>query len=261
MNFFFDPDWLNRPGPSYSFKLDHLLFILFAVLITVGLAILLRKKDKQVIKVVLISLWVLAIAIEVFYYAVIYTRCIIDESYKFNIETMLPFHSCSMFMFIFPFAMFSKNKHIKLAANNFLVIVNMIMGFITMFVGCPGPGNSALSFFGLVTLTYHAIIFMVPFVMVFTNYYDLQKNDWKWGLSLFGILATAMWIFDACTGSDYFYHYDGHNFGVLYVISENVHHLVWTLIVVSCYVITALVIHFLIFGIKWYLAKKKVEQN
>ena len=93
-----------------------------------------------------------------------------------------------------------------------------------------------------------------------TNYYDLKKKDLLYGLALFGILSVIMWTFDAITGCDYFYFYDGHTFPVLKVISDNVHHLVWTLIVVSCYVITGCAIHFLIVAIKYLVNKKRQSE-
>ena len=259
MDFFNKHDWLNREGP-YAFKIEHFGFIIIAILIGVGLCLLLRKKDKKTIKIVLISLWAVAVFIELFYYSITYYQCIVDPvNHPFNIVSILPLHSCLMFMYIFPFAIFAKNKVIYKAANNFLVVVNMIMGFITMFVGCPGPGYSVFSFQGMTTLTYHSLIFIVPLVMVVTNYYDLQKEDIKYGLSLFGILALSIWIFDAIAGCDYFYIYTGDTFGVLYVISDNVPHLVWTLITVTCYVLTALIIHFLIYGVKTKLSKKEKQ--
>ena len=260
MDFFTKHDWFDRPGP-YQFKLEHFMFILISVLIGVGLCFLLRKKSKKTIKTVLIILWAIAVAVEVGYYAVEYYISFTDpENHPFNFRTMLPLHSCSMFMYIFPFAIWAKHDFVKRAASNFLVVVNMIMGFITLFVGCPGPGWSTFSFHGQQILIYHALIFIVPLIMVVTNYYDLQKNDYRFGIGLFLVLATMMWIFDAISGSDYFYIYDGKNFGVLYEISENVPHFVWTIITVSCYVITALIVHFLIFGVKYFIAKKKVEK-
>lgn len=261
MDFFTSSDWLNRPGPNYAFQLDHILFIVISMLIGVGLCFLLHSKEKKTIKTVLVSLWALAIAIEVFYYGYVYTMCIVDsKNHPFNIETMLPFHSCLMFLYVFPFAIFSKNSIIKTAASNFLVIINMIIGFITLFVGCPGGGRSALSFEGFQSLLLHVLIVITPMIMVATNYYDIQFGDIRYGLALFGLLGLTMWIFDAFSGCDYFYFYDGHTFPVLKVISENVHHLVWTLIVVSCYVITGCAMHFLIIAIK-YLIKKKQTSN
>ena len=251
-------DWLNRPGPSYAFKIDHLLFILIAMGIGIALAILLRKCQRKTIGIVLISLWALGVAIEAFYYIFLYCLCINHAyGFTFNIETMLPFHSCSMFMFVFPVAFFVKNKYVKTAANNFLVFINMIMGFITLFVGCPQPGYSTFSFFGAQTLIYHAIIVIVPLIMVVTRYYDIKMQDIKYGLIAFGVLAISMWIFDAISGCDYFYFYDGHTFPVFKFISENVHHLVWTLIVVFCYLFTGATVHFLIIGIKTLIHKKK----
>ena len=258
MNVFTSPDWLNRGLTSYAFQLDHILFVVISMLIGVGLCFLLRKKSKNTIKIVIISLWGFAVLSEIIYYGITYIMCIVDPAKNpFNIEGMLPFHSCLMFLYVFPFAIFSKNKIIKTAASNFLVIINMIIGFITLFVGCPPVGSSTLSFVGLQSLILHVIIVIVPLIMVTTNYYDIQIQDIKWGLALFGLLSITMWIFDACTGCDYFYFYDGHTFPVFKFISENVHHLVWTLIVVSCYVITGVATHFLIIGIKYLINKNK----
>ena len=153
--------------------------------------------------------------------------------------------------------MFAKNRIIKTMASNFLVVVNMIIGCITLFVGCPPVGSSSLSFVGVQSLIIHLIIVIVPFIMIFTGYYDIQKEDLKYGLLMFGILSVIMWTFDAIAGCDYFYFYDGHTFPVFSFISENVHHLVWTLIVVSCYIITGTAIHFLIIGIKTLIQKKQ----
>ena len=258
MDFFTSRDWLNRPGPTYAFQLDHILFVVISMLIGVGLCFLLRKKERKTIKIVLISLWALAVAVEIFYYIVEYTLCAINpEGHPFNLETMLPFHSCLMFLYVFPFAIFSKNRVIRTAASNFLVVINMIIGFITLFVGCPPVGSSALSFAGVQSLLLHVIIVIVPLIMVATNYYDIQIKDIYYGLALFGILGVVMWTFDAITGCDYFYFYDGHTFPVLKVISENVHHLVWTLIVVFCYTFTGCAIHFLIIGIKYLINKRE----
>lgn len=253
MDFFYKADWLNRNLESYAFQWDHFLFIGFIVLIAIGLCFLLRNKKHKTIKIVLISLWGSYIAIQVVYYILIYTKN------SFDIETMLPLHSCLMFMYVFPFAIFPKNKIIKTAASNFLVVVNMIMGFITLFVGCPPGGHSAFSFFGVHTFLYHGIDVIVPLIMMTSKFYDIQKKDILYGLSLFGILSLIVWIFDAITGCDYFYFYDGHTFPVFKFISENVHHLVWTLLIVSCYAITAVVTHFAIIGIKYLIIKNKKE--
>ncbi len=258
MKFFYNPDWFNRPGP-WAFTLEHFLFIIFTVLVGITVSLILRKNSQKTIKIVLISLWAFIVALEILKWNVIYIRVFIDETYPFDIETMLPLHSCSMFMYIFPIAMFSKNHMIKKAANNFLVTVNMIMGFITLFVGFAGKHASLFSFFGFHTLIYHAIIFIVPLIMVITNYYDVKKDDLKYGLALFGILTLIVLAFDSATGCDYMYFYDGHTFGVLRSIYENVHRSIWTLIVVTCYILTALITHYLIVGVKYLIHRNKGE--
>lgn len=258
MEFFTSHDWLNRGLSSYAFQWDHILFIVLMLAIGIFLAIFLRNKKKSTVKIVLIVLWAIGLALEISYYTFNYVMCATDPAnYPFKLDSKLPLHSCLMFFYLFPFAIFAKNKTIKLAASNFVVIVNMIMGFITLFVGCPSAGYAALSFDGVQILIYHGIIVITPLIMVVTNYYDLQKGDWKYGLALFGVLSTFIWVFDAAFGCDYFFFYDGHVFPAFKFISENVHHLVWTLIVVSCYVITAFATHFLIVGIKYLVHREK----
>ena len=259
MEFFTSRDWLGREGP-YAFKWDHLLFIFVGLGLGFLLAFLLRNKSKKTVKIWIISLWAFGTAVETFYYvSLIILSVNFPDVHPFSMESMLPLHSCLMFMYIFPFAIFSKNKYIKTAANNWLVVINMIMGFITLFVGCPTKGYSALSFHGIQSMIIHVIIVVVPFIMLVTNYYDLQKKDLKYGLALFGILALSIWIFDHFTGCDYFFIYDGHTFGVLYVISENVPHIVWTLITVTCYVLTAIIIHYTVYYVKRYIEKRKTK--
>ena len=257
MDFFNSHDWLNRGGYDYIFHLDHIIYLIIALLVTVGLCFLLYNKDKATVKKTLVIIWMVAITLMVVYYGEQYIQCLINPSgFPFVLETMLPFHSCLMFMYLFPFAMFSKNDIIRRAANNFIVVINMTIGFITMFIGCPLLGYATLSFTGLQSLLLHTVIYLVPLIMLVTGLYELKLKDLYYGVALFVILALIMWIFDAITGCDYFYHYDGHTFPVLKVISENVPHLVWTLIVVSCYVITGITMHTIIIFIK-YLAKKK----
>ena len=257
MDFFTKEDWFDRPGP-YAFRIEHILFIIAAIIIGVGLSLILRNKERKTIRIVLISLWATALAVLMFYYGFIFYRCISDPVNRpFNLERDLPLHSCTFFFYIFLFAIFSKNRYIKTASTSFMVGISMTMGLVTMFVGCPA---SLFSFAGLCSLFYHAIIFIIPLVMVLTNYYDLQKADLGYGQFLFGSLALIMWTFDALTGCDYFYIYDGHTFGILYVISENVPHIVWTMITVTCYVLTAVIIHYTIYGIKILIRNRKAKE-
>ena len=262
MDFLLINDWLNRGYTNYSFKWDHFLLVFLVIAFGVWLGFYLRNKDIKTVKIVLYVLWGVSIAVGATFYTLVALACRkgIGGFFEDTLGVILPLHSCFMFVFLFPVAMFAKNKFIKKAASNFIVVVNMIMGFITLFVGCPIPHFSAFSFFGLQTIIYHGIIVIVPFVMLLTRLYEIEKEDIKYGLLAFGILATSVWIFDAITGCDYFYIYDGHSFPVFQFISDNVHHLVWTLITVSVYIITAIATHFFVLFIKGQIAKQR-EMN
>lgn len=257
MDFLLIRDLLNRAGPNYQFKWDHFLLVFVLLALGVLLAFYLKNKDQKTIKIWLFSLWGVSVFVGLTYYALIFFAAYKEiENFSFSLDILLPLHSCFMFVFIFPVAMFAKNKYVRKSASSFIVIVNMIMGFITLFVGCPIPGFAAFSFFGIQTIVYHSIIAIVPFTMMITGVYDIQREDLKFGLLTFAILATAVWIFDHFTGCDYFYIYDGHSFPVFQFISDNVHHLVWTLITVSVYVITAIATHFFAIIIKEQAARK-----
>ncbi len=259
MEFFDSKDWLNRE-PPYAFQWDHLLFVLVGLAIGIFLAFFLRKRSKKLVKTIIISLWAFGTTIVLAYYIITYVVCITDPTgHPFEIDEMLPFHSCLMFMYVFPVAMFAKNKTIKKMATSFIVIVNMIIGFITLFVGCPPAGKAALSLSGVQSLIIHDIIVIVPFIMIVTGLYDIKKQDLKYGIATFVILSICMYIFDAIADCDYFFFYDGHTFPVFAFISENVPHIVWTLIVVTCYVLTGIIIHYVIIGIKYLVHKKDKE--
>ena len=261
MSFFLNPDWLNRPGP-YAFKWDHFLFIALATIISIISAILLRKCQRKTIKIVLIAIWGTVVFIDVFKWTIFYILVFNNyPGYEFSLDRMLPLHSCSLFMYVMPFALFSKNRYVVTAANSFLVTVNMIMGYITLFVGFAGKNTSVFSFFGFHTLLYHALIFIAPLIMVVTGYYDLQRKDIKYGIVTFLMFAIVIWTFDAITGCDYMYIYDGHTFGVLKFIYENVHHLVWTLITITCYILTALITHYFIYFLKKHLQKTEANKD
>ena len=86
--------------------------------------------------------------------------------------------------------------------------------------------------------------------LLVTGYYKPKVKDIKYGLATFLALGTVVLIFDIITKCDYMYFYDGHTFGVFKFIYENVPHFsIWTTIVVSCYIITAIATHFLVIGI------------
>lgn len=261
MNFFLNRDWFNRPGP-YAFTPEHFIFIAISVVIGVLLGFFLRKVSKKTVRIVCIALWATVVAIDLWKWIIVWTCVVKGIEGPFDPTILLPLHSCSMFMYIFPLAFFVKNDMIKRASNSFLISVNMIMGFITLFVGFSGKGCSVFSFFGMHTLIYHALIFIVPLVMLMTGIYKPEVKDIYYGVGLFLILATIVWTYDAITKMDYMYIYDGHTFGVFKFIYENVHHMVWTLITVSAYIITAFATHFLAIGIARLIAKfHKVNDN
>ncbi len=85
---------------------------------------------------------------------------------EFNIRTGLPFHLCSISLFTYPPAVFTKNPIFR----NFIYAVNMpgaLFALITPDIG----SSTALSFYFLHLITAHTFIVLIPLYMVSCGFF------------------------------------------------------------------------------------------
>ena len=85
---------------------------------------------------------------------------------EFNIKTGLPFHLCSVSLFTYPLAVFTKNKIFQ----NFIYAVNMPGALFALIT--PDVGSSpALSFYVLHLFIAHTFIVLIPLYMVCCGFF------------------------------------------------------------------------------------------
>ena len=177
-----------------------------------------------------------------------------------RLGSILPLYTCSMFLYIMPIALFAKREKIKTAALNFMCTMMLPLGFVSMFLSLMMTvGCSLFSFYGLHTLIYHSMLYIVPMVILITGYYKPKWKDVWSGLLLFACIVAVVLTFDTICKVDYMYLYDGSTFTVVSFITNAVpHRLVWTAILLVCYFVIMVATQALILGIIKLVNKKKV---
>jgi len=264
MGFFQNNDWLGRPGP-YFYNLEHIIFIIVALALCIVIPLLLRKKSEKTIKIILISLWAFMLALDLTKYIQNWVgHALNGEAFSLT-GYDLPLYTCSLILYTFPVAIFSKNDYIKRAATNFMCTILMFSGLINFFLSFVLMDFSLFSFIGLHTMLYHGLMLLIPMIMLITGYYKPRWKDAYLGLIACAVFAIPIYILDACTGLDYMYIYNGLTMLPFYAIANAMPHpILWTLIAIVGYVGVSFVMQGIILGIKklcQLINNKKVKVN
>lgn len=260
-NFFSARDWFGRTDESFLFNFEHIAFIVGAFIIGIVLPLILRKAkvSRKTVHVLLISLWVATVVWDLvkWLWGMIPVFKGIES---FNVASGMPFHTCSVYMFVAPFALFARGK-VRTAASSFLTELSLITGFVSLILSFAMMNcYSVFSFYGLHTMVYHSILYTMPMTMLITGYYKPQKRDYLYGFAAFMVVFAVIFTFDNIYKTDYMYIYDGSTFEIFKVISENVpHRLVWTVLAVAAYFIIIVVSHLVIRGIDKLCSRKKAD--
>ncbi len=251
-------DWFGRSGP-YLFNAEHIIFLVLVTFVGgIFLPLLLRKAEEKTIRKILIGLWIFALVIDIIKWGSIWVDDIVNHE-EFSVGGQLPLHFCSMFLYVMPFMLFCKNQKVKTAVANFICTVSMLMGYMAMYLSTWMMNNFSLfSFPGMHTMLYHAVLFIVPMIMLITGYYKPKWKDMLGGMAVFGIIAVIMIIFDNIFTVDYMYLYDESSLGTFHFISQNVpHRFIWTGIAVLGYLASVALILSCIMGIQKLCCKSK----
>lgn len=182
-------------APVRVFSAEHLFCLgVAAVFCTVMIATG-RRLDKKKRRKLLVALWAVFTVIELAKYVRFLVR---PES--FDIRTGLPFHLCSVSLFVYPAAVFSKNETFR----NFAYAVNMPGAFFALVT--PDVGSSPLlSFYFLHLMIAHTFIFLIPLYMAACGIFrpDIRRLPAVAGLLALFLLPAA--ILNRLLGSNYFF--------------------------------------------------------
>lgn len=238
MGWFFDAqDWFGRTG-SFYFSLEHIIFIIVATILCLIIPLMLKNKSRNSIRTFLICIWGIVVLYDILKWSSWWYTVFKDgERFIDKIGSHLPLHTCSMFMYVAPLAFFPRNKTIKTAAMNFLCTINLVVGYMSLYLSSAMMSYySVFSFNGLHTLLYHTLITLVPMVMLITGYYKPKWKDiWK-GFTLFLIIAAVVFTIDNIFKIDYMYLYDQKSLGIFNFIADLLpHRLIWTVVALAGY--------------------------
>ena len=204
MEFFLSPDWLNRPGP-FAYNTEYIIFIVLSIIFAFVFPILLRKSIQKTIKTTLIVLWSIAVILDVLKYGF---GCIynITNGLKGVENYDLPLWTCSIFLYIMPFVLFSKNKKISRACAAFICTISFFAGMVNFAVPCD---ESLFSFYGMHKTLYHYVLMLTPAIMLGTGYIKLNVKDIFSIMAVLVIFGIPVYVFNTIYMQDYMFTYDG----------------------------------------------------
>ena len=235
LDFFAVPDWFGRPEP-YGYNLERIIFILICILLCIFIPIKL-KKDISATGKTIFGLWIFALAIDLIKYIFYNAYCITNDLPFSSLE--FPLWTCSIYLFVVPLSLFSKNPKIKDACNAFICSISMLGGFINFLF----PTESLFSFMGLHTFVYHFILLITPIIMLSSGYYKPRFEYFKGAIFIFIAYGIPVFIFNNIFEQDYMFTYDGSWFGPMADFAELMpHRLVWTAVCVAGHALVTMLI-------------------
>lgn len=257
MDFINISDWFGREGP-FLYAPEYLCFFALVALMAIILPVWLRKKSPKTVRNVLIALWIFATVYDIIRWSAGWIDTAINQS-EFSIGAHLPLHTCSTVWYIFPLAVFPKNEKLREAAASFLCTINLFGGIVGMTLGTAMMScYSLFSFYGMEFMIYHAIVVIIPIIMMGTGFYRPEGNGYLKGFYVFLAIAIPVFIFNNIFAVDYMYTYDSSTLPIFKPISDMLpHRLIWTLISLVGYFLISVLLHYLPIGIRTLYKKVK----
>ena len=252
-------DLFSREGP-FLFAPEYLIFFAFATLTAIVLPLLLRKTKPKTVMIVMTSLWAVALAYDIIRWF-FWTGSSIAGG-EISVGADLPLHTCSTFWYTAPLALFLTEGKLKRALCSYLCTINLFGGIVGMFLGTAMMHSySFFSLYGNEHMVYHAIVIIMPIVMLVTGFYKPTGRDYVLGFLVFLTIATPTFIFDTIFEVDYMYIYDGSTLEPFKWLANMMpHRLLWTLVAVVGYFLLALIFHYIAVGIR-VLHEKAVNKK
>lgn len=183
-NFFDYKDFIkDADKQNVMWSMPHIIFIIVSVLVIILLCILLRKiKGKNVenylktLSIIMPILEIIKISWETYWD--------IKLGHGFNVTGLLPLYTCSMFMYVLPFAGFGKGK-IKECALAFLTTIGIFAGITNFFIPPIFNTYPFFTYASFMSLNYHFLMVFTGVFIVSSRYYVPNiKNVFKGFLPL-----------------------------------------------------------------------------
>lgn len=169
--------------PPTAYGAFHLTFAIVGFAVSLLLAWKLRNIGGKRCRILIFSVGAFLIACEL-YKQLFYYFCIGEVGYKWWI---FPFHLCSVPMYLCVIAPIIKQGAISKAMYSFMMIYNLMGGFITFFE----PSGINLSYWGLTlhAYTWHMTLVFVGLFLAFSGLGGKTIRDYWWASGTFVVLC------------------------------------------------------------------------
>lgn len=203
--FFTNKAYIDVDLPGKMFSPLHIVIMVILIVCVPLAAFFLRKLSDRKLKIIFIAVWAAVSVLEVVknvWYS-------LTSPNGFEATEILPLYLCSIFMFIMPFAIWAKpNSVLRRSACGFICTLNIVGGFSNfVYPATVLPYYSAISFAGLHTLIYHALIVFVALLMLFSGYYRYELKDAPLAFIPVAVFSVPVNIVNFTINADYmFFH-------------------------------------------------------
>lgn len=169
-NFFTHKDFLPSGDqiPGTLFTPMHILFAVILSVVTAGLVFLVSRQKEKTIRRVFVVMWIFVVVLEIT--KILWETCC-GTSVKFEWTGTLPLYPCSIFMYVFPLAIWGKGN-VRHAACGYICSLGLLGGLVNFIYPANVLNNySCLSFAGMQTLLYHGNLVFCACVMLASGYH------------------------------------------------------------------------------------------
>lgn len=206
-NFFDYKGFIKGYEGQDFFSLPHIIFMILATIAIVVICILCRNIKKEKLE---LFIKILAIVIPV-----LEVVKIVWESYwdittgvGFNWTGLLPLYTCSMFIFVLPFAAWGKGE-IKDYAICWLGTINIFAGLTNFYITNILFTYPFFTFATYMSLQYHFLMVVTGLLIVISKYREFDWKDAIKGFIPLAIFSIPVIPIDYIIEADYMLYYFG----------------------------------------------------
>ena len=186
---------IDNSKPVGIFSVEHIFLLAAAALVCAAAILTGQRLNERSKRSFLIVLWGTFTAVELSRY--VYFGFFPEQ---FDIRTGLPFHLCSISIFTYPVAVFTKNETFR----NFIYAVNMpgaLFALITPDVG----SSTVFSFYFMHLMAAHTFIVLIPLYMVLCGFFRPDSRRLPGVALMLAVSMLPALLLNGVLGSNYYF--------------------------------------------------------
>ncbi len=190
-NFFTHKDFLPPPSevPGTLFTPLHFIVSALTLALVVFLAIVLARADERVMKITMTAIWATSVTLEIIK---IFWEMYSGRQVQFFAQGALPLYPCSIFLFTYPIALWSKGL-VKRAVCGYVCTLGLLGAAINFFYPVNVLGSySIISFSGALTMLSHGMMLLAALIIFIRGDLDFKGID---SFAKLAVPAVPMLIF------------------------------------------------------------------